>query len=198
MAKQINGNFEYSFPASLTVNDQIKPLITELNQIPEMKFFDVSREATGNNLMYSFGLKTHYRQRQCALQLAIHSHSKSPQVKACGSRYPGAAGSMYTLPVTMIPVNAPGYGEQRNLDYDPENSGISYYTINIPDGGEFFYKLEISGLVPEDKVEIWATGWEAPSREKMVMAKGPANFKSKSSLPFQHPLGFERLLKLEE
>ena len=66
--------------------------------------------------------------------------------------------------------------------------------LNSLDGGESYYRLIIDNVKFENnKIELWLSGYEAPSRENLKSETAPFNFDS--ALPFQHPLGFPRQAK---
>jgi hypothetical protein len=56
--------------------------------------------------------------------------------------------------------------------------------------------LEINGVdLEQNDVEIWLSGYEAPSRNSIVSENAP--FRFENALPYQHPLGFPKQIKIE-
>jgi len=195
MAEKQGKKYVYRFPASLAVNGKVRPFTGLLQQEPELKTVITGKETTANTIAIDFSVRAPYRLREFELQL----HIKCPKpekvrLELFSSRYPGAAGSCFAVPLTEIPWNRPGYGEAKNqwpgLDRDRK-----FFAARIPDGGQFFYHLQISGAdVSRTKVEMWVAGYEAPSRQEIIMDRPPYEFKQ--ILPYQLQQGFIRLSEI--
>jgi hypothetical protein len=196
MAEKVGNKYEYSFPASLCVNKNVRPYVEKIYQVPELKATVSSKEATVNSLKVCFSMKAPYRLRDFELQFRIKTkNSEKAQLKLYSSRYSGAEGSCYAIPITEIPWNQSGYGEARNLCPDVERNQ-KFFTARVADGGEAFYRLIFSGIDPaKADIEVWAAGYEAPSRGSILIDNAPHAFEQ--SLPYQYPKGFGKAIKIE-
>jgi hypothetical protein len=188
-------DYDYRFPASLNFDEHIKPLVKEIYQVPQMKFTNIEKSATETGLEMFFALTAPYRVRDLHLQLRINGqNSAKVEVKTYISRYPKAEGSCYALPVTFIPDNQPGYGEARNPDSSPQGTQ-KFLSMVIPDGGISHYRMQLTNFDSKTmELEIWASGYEAASRNVLNRSEAPMDFKK--CLPSQHPLGFPLAVKL--
>ncbi|MDD3035986.1 MAG: hypothetical protein PHO93_03640, partial [Candidatus Saccharimonadaceae bacterium] len=196
MAEKKIREYEYRFPASLCVSDEVSPYVGEIYQMPELKAEVSSKEVSCDSLTICFSMKAPYRMRDFELQFRIKTPNyENASIKLFNSRYPKAEGSCYTIPVTEIPWNLPGYGEARNYCPDVDRNQ-KFFSARVADGGEAFYRLIFSGVDPQKtEIEIWAAGYEAPSRESIVIDKAPRGFEK--CLPYQFPKGFGRAIKIE-
>jgi len=196
MAEKTGHKYEYRFPASLCVNDKVRPCVEQIYQEPELKAEVSVREAAAHSLKVCFAMKVPYRLRNFELQFRIKTaNPEKVQLKLFNSRYPGAEGSCYAIPVTEIPWNQPGYGEARNQWPDIDRSQ-KFFAARVADGGEAFYRLIFSGFDPaKADIEVWAAGYEAPSRGSILIAKAPHAFEK--CLPYQSPQGFGRAIRID-
>ena len=195
MVDSSKDGYEYRFPASLNFDDRIKPLIKEIYQIPQMKFSDIEKLPQENGLDILFSLTAPYRVRDFKMHIMIKGEKLDQvKIKNTVSRYKGVEGSCYVLPVTELQDNLPGFGEVRNPDSSPVESR-KFFSMEIPDGGISNYRLSLIGFDPESMVyEIWASGYEAPSREALKKPETPMFFDK--CLPPQNPLGFPIVVSL--
>ena len=179
---------EARYPASLTVTDTIRPMVCETYQIHKLEFGNVSQD--GNRLF--FKLRSPYRMRNLEINICLKGDlEREATLKMYSSRYQGAMGACYAMPLAELMPNKPGYGERKNPDASPKD-GRRFFTVPAPQGGEAFFNIEMEGT-SFDQLEVWASGYEAPSREAGPAAK-PIEFPS--ILPPQHPLGFPLCCKL--
>ena len=192
----IGEKYEYRFPASLCVNDKVRPYVEQTYQEPELKAVFGGKEASAHSLKVYFSMKVPYRMRDFELQFRIKTpNPEKAQLQLFNSRYPKAEGSCYAIPVTEIPWNLPGYGEARNQWADVDR-GRKFFTARVADGGEAFYRVIFSGINPEEAdIEMWAAGYEAPSRDSILIDTAPHAFGQ--CLPYQFPKGFGRAIKIE-
>jgi len=190
----VNG-YKYSFQASLNVDENIKPLVKEIYQIPHMKFSDIEKNMIANGLDITFSLTAPYRIRDFKMHIRVKGNNLSKiNVKADVSRYEKCEYSCFALPITTLQKNKSGCGENWNPDSSPVvNQRI--FSIDIPNGGIAHYHLQLMSFEPSKmEIEIWASGYEAPSRNYLNCANAPLDFRK--CLPFQHPLGFPIAVKL--
>jgi hypothetical protein len=154
------------------------------------------KAAAAHSLKVYFSMKVPYRLRDFELQFRIKTPAPDKvQIKLFNSRYPNAEGSCYAIPVTEIPWNQPGYGEARNLWPDVDRNQ-KFFAARVADGGEAFYRVIFSGIDPQNAdIEIWAAGYEAPSRDSILIDKAPHAFGQ--CLPCQFPKGFGRAIRIE-
>ena len=109
------------------------------------------------------------------------------------SRFSGCGASSYAVPVSEIPYGVPGLGERKNPEDSP-NRNARYFAADLPQGGEVFCRLTLSGgKITGREVELWVSGYEAPARSP---EKKLVRFKSDLYLPFPHPDGFPVSLRL--
>ena len=184
------GDVEAHYPASLTVTDRIRPMVCETYQIHQLEFGNVSQD--GNRLF--FKLRSPYRMRNLEINLCLSGDlERKATLKMYSSRYQGAMGACYAMPVAELMPNKPGCGERKNPDASPRD-GRRFFTVPAPEGGEAFFNVELEGA-SFDQLEVWASGYEAPSRETGSSEKP---FEFPTLLPPQHPLGFPLCCKLEK
>lgn len=182
------------FPASVTVTKTVQPMVHPVQRINSVKCTEVKKKKLSNGVQYMWRLEVPYKMKDSELQLCIKADEKSDiKVRAVMSRSMDGT-SEYLLPITAIPDGVPGYGEKRNMDF-PVNRGKKYYAVRIPYGGQFGIWLTLEGI-PETGAEIsaWVAGYEALSRNAVASKKCPVRFSQ--YLPFQHPVGFGKTLKL--
>jgi hypothetical protein len=99
------------------------------------------------------------------------------------------------MPMSEYHVNLPGHGEKKNPELIADEKQ-KYYSARLADGGESYYRLEIENVdFDQNEVELWLSGYEAPSRNSRESANAPFGFDK--VLPFQHPLGFPRQIKIK-
>lgn len=179
------------YPASVSVNDTVGPWIAKLHQIPEIVFSKASFDGEKGNLLFS--LVTPYRMNPLEMRLACPDSCK---VRVVASRYAGirTSGSSFAPPVTHIQTGVPGYGENRNPEFI-YNGNTSYYSIQVPPGGETFYYISFGGEIKLEDIELWCFGYEGRTREGIEEKSQLLTFNK--SLPPQHPAGFPRAVKFE-
>ncbi|MBR4674130.1 MAG: hypothetical protein IKP00_06650 [Victivallales bacterium] len=185
-----NGAIEARYPASLTISESIRPMVCETYQIHALEFGAVSQD--GNRLF--FKLRSPYRMRNLEINICLNGDlERNATLKMYSSRYQGAMGACYAMPVAELMPNKPGCGERKNPDASPKD-GRRFFCVPAPEGGEAFFNIELNGA-SLDQLDIWASGYEAPSREA-APAQNPIEFPT--LLPPQHPLGFPLCCKLEK
>lgn len=187
--------FAYRFPASLNRSRRQRPLVHPLQQMPGLACLAASGEAVGEACRIKWTLRSPSRMRDLQVQFCVHGPRASevrPLAYFC--RYPGAGPGGYALPVTVLPVGLPGYGEARNRDVtcDP---AAAHFVIRVPAGGEFGLNLTLDGVPAKGLLQsVWLAGYEAPSRQAELRRRGPRRYAA--CLPYQQPLGFGRALAL--
>lgn len=191
--RQEENGYVCRFPASACVTNSVRPIVAPVYQMKELEFGDISTEQTPEFKRFLFRLRSPYRMREFQLQFRISGASvKRIRMELHNSRFPGASGCCYALPVTEIFASLPGLGERRNPDgNNPEE--VRFFTTPVPCGGDTYFRLDLYG--PFVELELWATGFEAPSREGIVRRKSPVGI---SVLPPPHPFGFPRAIRLTE
>jgi len=196
MTRLENGKYHNYFPSTLNIDDDIRPLVNEIYQIPKLEVLDFKRNSQNRKTIINFMVKCPYRLRDFELQIGIKGPDAAQSaVKTTFSRYPLADGSCCMMPVIEHYVNQPGYGERKNPDLIAAREQ-KYYSSRLADGGESHYKLEIENIdFDRNEIELWLSGYEAPSRNGLESADAPFGFNK--ALPFQHPLGFPRQIKIE-
>ena len=190
-----NEEYKYHFPASLCINGQVRPYVEKIYQEPELKAIVSGKESNEHSLKIYFSMKAPYRLRNFELQIRIKTtDAEKVRLQVFNSRYPKAENSCYAIPVTEIPWNQPGYGENRNSCPDIDMNQ-KFFAARIPDGGEAFYQMIFNDIDPENaSIEVWASGYEAPSRNAIVIDKAPPEFEK--CLPYQFPYGFGREIRI--
>ncbi|MHB9138819.1 MAG: hypothetical protein ACYC4Q_05395 [Victivallaceae bacterium] len=196
MAEKRGSKYEYRFPASLCVNNKVRPYVEQIYQMPELNVSGLEKAASANELKVYFTMRAPYRMRDFELQVRIKApEAEKVRLQVFVSRYPKAEGSCYAIPVTEIPWNQPGYGESRNLCPDIDRNQ-KFFAAQVPDGGEAHYRMIFSGPgLKKADIEVWAAGYEAPSRESIVIDNAPPSFEE--CLPCQFPQGFGRAIRIE-
>ena len=195
MVSAAGEGFLYHFPASSTVGRTVAPLVHPIHRLPGLLCRASRAEVTASGTTYRWHLVTPARTRDLDLRFCLRgAGAGGMQPRAYISRYPGSPPGGYAVPVTTIPVGMPGYGEAKNRDVtcDPAETCFS---VRLPDGGEFGLNLVLPG-VPALAVlkAAWVSGYEAPGRTALPRRHAPARFRD--CLPYQHPLGFGRVLEL--
>ncbi|MFH1477698.1 MAG: hypothetical protein ABIH24_09460 [Verrucomicrobiota bacterium] len=181
----------YHFPATLAVNAKVQPMVHHLHRFADLKCLSIKMKKTADSLQSEWFLASPYRMRNLEAQLCIRS-CVAPRVTAFCSRYQDAHGG-YSLPVTTLAPGQPGYGEQRNLE-SVCRSDETYYAIRVPSCGRFLLSVTIhGGKFDLDNISAWLAGYEAPSRAG-IYARPPRRFAK--CMPYPHPLGFGRALRL--
>jgi hypothetical protein len=186
---------EHFFPSSMNMTEEIRPLVDEIYQIPELKVSELSKKITTDSVVLYFKATAPYRTHELELQVKVSGpDATKSRMQVNFSRYAKAEGSAYSLPVTEITSSIPGFGEFRNIE-DAASADQKFYAVKIPDGGESYYRVEIFGVDPDaDDLELWLAGYEAPSRECVKTKVAPFGFNK--SIPYQHPLGFPRAIRI--
>ncbi len=184
---------EFYFPSTMTVTDQICPMVDTIHQVPELKMENVSFDATGQHLLFS--VTSPYRMKGLSLRLCIKEQGSELRVLAHTSRYGGInTTSTFAAPVTEITPGKGSYGEL----FNPENrfnKKQRFFAIPVPAGGKTYFDLEFSKPIPAEALELWCIGYEGRSRECLKKKKAPLAFDS--VLPLQHPDGFPMAIKLQ-
>lgn len=196
MAEANGEKYEYRFPASLCLNDKVRPYVGQTYQEPKLRSAMGEIEKSGNSMQICFSMEVPFRMRDFELQFRIKTPNlEKVQIKLFCSRYPRAEGSCYAIPVTGIPWNLPGYGEARNQWPDVDRNQ-KFFAARVADGGEAFYRVVFNGIDPKTaNIEIWAAGYEAPSRGSILTDKALHAFKK--CLPYQFPKGFGKAIRIE-
>ena len=191
-----NGRYHNYFPSTLNINTDIRPLVNEIYQTPELEVVDLKRSSEGRKTILNFMVKCPYRMRNFELQFGVKGPDATrSSARITFSRYPLANGSCCMMPMNEHHVNLPGYGEKKNPDLIAAPNQ-KYYSARLADGGESHYKLEIENVdFDRNEIELWLSGYEAPSRSSVKSAEAPFGFDN--VLPFQHPLGFPKQIKIE-
>lgn len=192
---QVFGNYEYRFPASLNINKEVRPLVGTIYQIPELMCSDQKVEKVNHKTSFYFKLRVPYRMRNFEIQFRLSDPDRKLHIKIYSSRYDQAFHSSYAIPLTEIPHSNPGHGEQKNIAPFCEQP-MRYFSAAAASGGETYYRLEIH----DDKfdpatLDLWAAGYEAPSRNAVLLNSPPTGFNKK--LPYPHPFGFPVCIKCD-
>ncbi len=196
MTRFENGKYHNYFPSTLNIDDNIRPLINEIYQIPKLEAVDLKLNRQGRKTIINFMIKCPYRMRDFELQIGIRGiDAARSSARIMFSRYPLAESSACMMPMSEHHVNQPGYGERKNPDLITAQEQ-KYYSSRLADGGESHYRLEIEDVdFEQNEIELWLSGFEAPSRSSIESSKAPFGFDK--TLPFQHPLGFPRQIKIK-
>lgn len=196
MTKFKDGEYHNYFPSTLNIDNDIRPLVNEIYQMPKLEVLDIKRSTENKITIFTFMVKCPYRMRGFELQIGIKGKDAAQSsAKIMFSRYPLADGSRCLMPISEYHVNLPGYGEKKNPELIADQKQ-KYYSAGLANGGESFYRLEIENVdFEKNKIDLWLSGYEAPSRNSVESANAPFGFDK--ALPFQHPLGFPRQLKLK-
>ncbi len=187
VATECAGKIECRFPAELTINERIRPLVSEVYQIPEFRFEMVKTEP-GRRLCLM--VRSPYRMQKLMLHIHI---TGTANLQIFNSRYDGASSSSGASPVTELRAGMPGYGENKNPDQQPQVSG-RYFTTPVASGGEHFFALVFDR--DPGKITVQATGYGAMSREVEICEGRPYGFEA--GLPPMHPYGFPRVIELTD
>ena len=194
MVKKKGKDFLCYFPASMTVTKSIQPMVHPIQRISSLKCLKVNKKKVRGGYQYWWYLEIPYRMQDIEFQFCIRTKkTKDIKLRAVISRSMDGT-SEYILPITTIPVGVPGYGEKKNIDVSCDPDKI-YYAIRIPDGGQFGLELTLESISEKSVlISAWIAGYESTSRNAVVRKKCPVRFSR--YLPFQHPLGFGKTLKL--
>ena len=192
-----SGKYRNYFPSALTVNDNIRPFVNEIYQVPKLEVSDIERNTKNKKVTFTFEIKCPYRMRDFELQIGIKGPDATrASAKVILSRYEQAETSCCTLPVSEYNVNMPGYGEKNNPELIADEAQ-KYFAIRLADGGCSFYKVEINNIeFKQNELEMWLSGYEAPSRQSLNTNEAPFGFSR--ALPHQHPRGFPRHIRISE
>ena len=191
-----DGKYCNYFPSALNINDKVRPLVNEIYQMPKLEVLNMERNTEGEKTILTFMVKCPYRMRDFELQIGIKGKDAvQSSAKIMFSRYPLADANRCVMPMSEYHVNKPGYGEKKNPELITAQDQ-KYYSARLADGGESHYRMEIENVdFEQNEVELWLSGYEAPSRNCIVSANAPFGFDK--VIPFQHPLGFPRQIKIE-
>ena len=194
MVEKDGRHYAYRFPASMPMSKSVRPLVDPIHRIDGLKCLDATKSKARGGRRHTWFLETPFRMRNLEVQFCLRGKdAENIKLRAFFSRSKGGTRG-YAIPITTIPVGTPGYGETRNADVTcrPDET---YYAIRVPDGGQFSLSLTLEGGPAKGALtSAWIAGYEAPSRNAVVRKSGPARFAR--CLPFQHPLGFGKALKL--
>ena len=176
--------------------NNMRPGVKEIYCLPELVDLGTVFRSVENGAEIETGIRVPYRMRSSRLFLTVKGCGEThPVIRLRYSRYKGwHRVASCTLPVTEMPFGNPGNGEAKNPDMtvDP---GCRYYTFDVPQGGEAFLNLEISGFQPQkEQLELWYCGKMAPARapEKVKWSCK----KLKNTLPPANPEGFPMNFRL--
>ncbi len=196
MTRLEGGKYCNYFPSTLNIDDNIRPLVNEIYQVPKLEVLDIERNTNNKTHTLTFMVKCPYRMRNFELQIGIKGKDATQSsAKVMFSRYPLAEGSSCMMAMSEHHVNIPGHGEKKNPELIADQNQ-KYYSVRLADGGESFYRLEIENVdFEQNKVKLWLSGYEAPSRNCLESVNAPFGFDK--VLPFQHPLGFPRQIELK-
>ena len=181
----------YRYPASVTVSKRIAPMVSEVYLVRDFELTDGMDQLIPGGKRYWFKMRSPYRMKNCALQIRITGkNADKANVKIYLARDSRATGNCFRLPYTEIFSGNPGRGENQNPTPEKHEWG-RFLNVDVPCGGEGFFRLELDDR--DLDVEIWASGYETPSRnaDKKGMKLAP-----EMSIP-PHPFGFPRTAKLE-
>ncbi|MCP3967503.1 MAG: hypothetical protein GY750_06960 [Lentisphaerae bacterium] len=196
MVEKCGDKFAYRYPARISVSENVRPLVEDIYQIPDLKVEEVKKQVDDNKFTLTFKVTSPYRMREFELQVAAkNSVSKVDNVELLTSRYSGAIQCCFSQPVTFSKVGPCGHGEEKNIDGICD-SEIQFFSTPVPAGGETYCRLILSGEnINSNDLELWLSGYEAPSREAVVKQSAPLGFDD--CLPYQHPLGFPLSTRIE-
>jgi len=188
------GQYLCRFPGSEEVTRRVQPMVHPLQRVGGLQCVSFNRTKTTEGQRYQWFLAAPCRLRNAELQLRARGTGVTDlRLQALVSRYQGAA-TGYAAPVVTVPVGPPGYGERKNGGPACRLDEV-YYAISVPAGGCFNLTLTVDGAPSMGRLtEAWLAGYEAPSREAIARKSGPKRFRE--CLPYQHPLGFGRALRL--
>ena len=173
-----------------------RPGVAPIYRIDSLKqiYFRRCNEKDSQDLI--FGIRVPYKMRsfQLFFRLTGKRAAKIHAVRLSCSRYQGwPQGSCWQVPYRELFYNTPGFGETRNPDLRGDQS-VRYFAAEIPQGGECYLDLKLSGArIPDSAVELYIGGYEAPAE-----SPEPDRFYAPDGLPVPpaHPEGFPLLLKL--
>lgn len=194
MAVKKGKDYQYTFPSSETVTGRIRLMSAPLHQIKNMGADGFGKETLSGGIQYKWIFTVPYRMREMELQFSIRMENEGILKISAYSSRAKEFGSVCALPVTEIKTGLPGYGEAKNPGVSCDRN-IAYYSIRIPAGGQFSLFLRIEGVPGSwDLTSAWLAGYEAPSRNSLLREKAPLGLTK--CLPYQHPLGFGRAVKV--
>jgi len=190
-----DGKYLYRFAGSEEVTRDVQPLAHPLQRVGGLQCLDFSREKISGGYRYRWFLATPCRMREAELQLRVKAPAASDvRLRAFVARYRGVD-TGYAASITTIPVGDPGRGERKNGGAACRQDEV-YYAIPVPGGGRFNLSLTVEGAPNKRRlIGAWLAGYEAPSRNSVARKSGPARFRK--CLPYQHPLGFGKALRLQ-
>ena len=151
---------------SLYLPNNERPGVKEIYRLPALEVLETEVRESGGTLKIITGVRIPYRVRQSRLLLTVRKKTEfAPRIRLRYSRYQGEHQvSAYTFPVTEIPGGVPGHGESKNPDLTAE-PGVRYYVFDVPQGGEAFFNLEISGgEIGAKDITLHYSGKIAPAR----------------------------------
>ena len=182
------GKYECFLPASKRAD------VVKFQQIPELKIIHNEVKTSDDSLQIFFGMQVPYRMRNFKMLLRIFGKGyENAKVRLLTSRYSSCGGSAYGVPVEEVPYGMPGHGERKNPDARSQRDS-RYFAADIPQGGEVFCRLTISGAnIKPEELELWAAGFEAPARSK---EEGFTMQEKGLCLPYPHPDGFPRNVRI--
>jgi len=188
------GQYLYRFPSSEEVTQRVRPMVHPLQQVGGLQCVNSAHDKVAGGQRYHWFLATPCRMRNAEVQLCAKGpKARDLRLQAFISRYEGSH-SGYAAAVTTIAPGVPGHGERKNGGAACAADEI-YFAIPVPAGGRFSLSLTVEGARSKGRLTgAWLAGYEAPSRDAVVRKSGPARFRG--CLPYQHPVGFGRAIRL--
>ena len=152
--------------SSIILPAAARPGVAEVYTLPELVVLKNECRFKEESTEIELGLRIPYRMRVSTLCLRIGGAEREKcRVTLRTSRYGGwHKVSSYTLPVREVFPGSPGCGERKNPDMTAIPAA-RFFVFDIPQGGEDFLNLEISGakLAAQD-LSLWYSGRSGPAR----------------------------------
>ena len=143
-----------------------RPGVKEIYCLPALEALETEVKEENGTLRITTGVRIPYRMRGSRLLLTVKKHAGTvPVIRLRYSRYQGDHKvSAYTFPVTEVPAGVPGHGESKNPDLTAD-PGVHYFAFDVPQGGEAFFNLEITGgKYAREDLTLYYAGKMAPAR----------------------------------
>ncbi len=193
MIEKKGREFLYYFPASSSVKNA-GPMLDKIHHIEDLKCVEFSSKKLDDGMQLRWIMQTPCRFRNAEIQFAIEGENATAiKPQASAARYVDGH-SAYSIPVTAITESPLGHGEKKNQADCKKTARPVYFAFEIPDGGQACITLKLTGASGNEKISAWAAGYEAPSRNGVAALKSVKRFSK--CLPYQHPLGFGKVLQL--
>jgi hypothetical protein len=181
-----NDRYLCRFPASVQISSKIGPDVAPVYRTNHLIIDKVESMRINNGHRIGFRLRSFYRTRRPELQMCFKGMPDDTDIRLYCSRSTVSVGCCYPLPLKELRRGVPGLPEQRNPE-SVSSECVRYFTAGFPAGGEIFLRLELSGPRPFKHGELWASGFEAPSRGRSIRHRAP---EVPPVPPPVHPLGF--------